>query len=259
MVHKMSALGGFRLRHCLVLGAVAAASFAPKQAHADDATCVDGAGRQLAVRDARARLVVVRDRLVLESQRATTWSAVWAATGTALVFGNFARVALASDADGRIDPLVSGTASLFIPAAILLKPLRVIHDSEVVRADAAAVVDGGADACAALAGAEDLLAKSAADEADKAGPLAHVVTFGGNAAIGVLLAVAFKHGWSGLLNAVGGVALGELQIATQPKGLTSARESTEQGTSAGRASASAFVIAPLVTKGATGFLLTVHF
>lgn len=189
-------------------------------ARADEpARCVEG--------EARRRLAELRAAVDDEADHAVTWSSAWVATGASLAFGSFTRAALTRDDDDRIDPLVSGVASLFIPAAILARPLRVIADREALRALAGPDVDG--DACAALARAEALVAWSAGDEAAKVGPVAHAVNVGGNVAIGLLLALVFHHGWAGLLNGAGGIALGELQIATQPTGLVALVHAREGG------------------------------
>ena len=208
--------------------------------------------------EARRRLAELRNAMDDEAERAITWSSAWVATGAALAFGNFTRAALTREADDRIDPLVSGVASLFIPAAILARPLRVIADREALRVEAAADADG--DACAALARGEARVARSAEDEADKAGALAHGVNVGGNVAIGLLLALVFHHGWAGLLNGAGGIALGEIQIATQPTGLVALVRARREGAAGGAAQpAWRWSMAPVLTGTTRGIYLQVAF
>ena len=208
--------------------------------------------------EARRRLAELRAAMDDEAERAVTWSSAWVATGASLAFGNFTRAALTRDEDDRVDPLVSGVASLFIPLAILARPLRVIADREALRDEAERDADG--DACAALARVEARVARSAEDEADKAGPLAHGVNVGGNVAIGLLLALVFHHGWAGLLNGAGGIALGELQIVTQPTGLVALVRAQEGGAAGGAAQpAWRWSIAPVLTGATRGLFLHVSF
>jgi hypothetical protein len=221
----------------------------PAGARADEPpACADG--------EARRRLAELRTAIDREADRAVAWSEAWVVTGATLALGNFTRAALTRDEDDRIDPLVSGVASLFIPAAIALRPLRVVAEREALRVEA----DTDGDACAALARMETRVARIGADEAEKAGPLAHGVNVGGNVAIGLLLALAFHHGWAGLLNGAGGIALGELQIATQPTGLV-ARVRAQEGSAAGRAARPAWrwSVAPVVAGPTRGLSLQIAF
>jgi hypothetical protein len=221
----------------------------PAGARADEPPrCAEG--------EARRRLAELRAAMDDEAERAVAWSSAWVATGATLAFASFTRAALTRDEDDRIDPLVSGVASLFIPAAILARPLRVIADREALRVEA----EPDGDACAALARAETRVAESAEDEADKAGPLAHAVNIGGNVAIGLLLALVFHHGWAGLLNGAGGIALGELQIATQPTGLVARAHAQEAGAAGGAAlPAWQWSIAPVLAGPTRGLSLRIAF
>jgi hypothetical protein len=83
----------------------------------------------------------------------------------------------------------------------------------------ATTVDGSlGDACIALARARELIERDARDEAFTTGWLAHAFAIGVNFGVGLLLGVGF-HDWSGAAKqAVGGSAVGELQILTLPAG-----------------------------------------
>ncbi len=86
------------------------------------------------------------------------------------------------------------------------------------------------DSCLALARARELLARSAADERFATGWLAHGFVIGGNIAIGLLLGIAFHDWWGAAKQAVGGSAVGELQILTLP---AEARDAARSGSQPG--------------------------
>lgn len=184
---------------------------------------MDGGTPLLAEVDARRRLAFVRGVMDDQGRRARTWSLAWAATGFGLAAGNFTLAALADSRDDRIDPIVGGAASLFIPAAILVEPLQVMAHQRSLETDIAALspTEGATGICAVLARAEGLLARSAADEAFKAGIATHIFVIAGNGAIALFLGLGFDHWKGALLNGGGGLLISEFQIFTQPTGAVS--------------------------------------
>lgn len=184
---------------------------------------VDGSASLLAEIDARQRLAFVREVMTDQGRRARTWSLAWAVTGIGLVAGNFTLAALADTPDERIDPIVGGLASLFIPAAILVEPLEVMANQRTLEAELATLspTEGATGVCTALARAEHLLARSAHDEAFKAGIATHVFVIAGNGAIALFLGLGFDHWKGALLNGGGGLLISEFQILTQPTGAVS--------------------------------------
>jgi len=181
---------------------------------------VDGSAPLLAEIDGRRRLAFVREVMADQARRARTWSLAWAVTGLGLSAGNFTRAALADTRDDRIDPFVGGVTSLFIPGGILVQPLDVMSDERTLEADLAVSLSGpGSPAiCVALARAELLFARSAANEAFKAGIATHLFVIGGNGAIALFLGLGFEHWKGALLNGGGGLLISEFQIFTQPTG-----------------------------------------
>jgi hypothetical protein len=99
--------------------------FAPAARGEEMVRCpaVDGSTPRLAEIDARQRLAFVRQVMDDQARRARTWSLAWAVTGLGLAAGNYTLAALADTRDARIEGIVGGTASLFIPGGILVQPL----------------------------------------------------------------------------------------------------------------------------------------
>jgi hypothetical protein len=219
----------------LAAALVGVVALAPaRESRADDAMrCppMSGAAPALSMQPASLRLDFVRSVMRDQARRARLWSWGWALGGTALIAGNYAIAALADTADDRVDPIVGGTAAITIPAGILIKPLTVMSANDELEDYLArtASTAGARDACVTLARAEELLAISADDEALTAGWIAQVLAIGGNAAIGLFLGLGFDHWEGALLNGVGGIAVSEAQIFTQPTGAVSALERYRRG------------------------------
>jgi hypothetical protein len=180
---------------------------------------VNGGAPSLAEIDARRRLAFVRQVMDDQARRARTWTTAWMIGGLGLVAGNYTRAALV-EPDERVVPLTGGTTALFIPAALLVRPLAVMTHQRALEADLAAPSsnDGASAVCEALARAELLFAKSAEDEAFQAGWVSHLLAIGGNGAVALFLGLGFDHWRGALLNGGGGFLIREFQIYTQPTG-----------------------------------------
>ncbi|MET0592130.1 MAG: hypothetical protein ABW133_05485 [Polyangiaceae bacterium] len=181
---------------------------------------IDGAVSGLSEIDARTRLAYVRTVMDDQAARARRWSVAWTITGLGLAAGNFTQAALADTADDRVDPLVGGAASLFIPAALLVKPLEVKAAQRTLEADVAKLDPAAKpeDLCATLGRAETLFVESAADEAFSAGIFTHLFVIAGNGAIALFLGLGYDHWKGALINGGGGLLISEFQIFTQPTG-----------------------------------------
>lgn len=207
----------------LLASLVASFALCTGQAEAADIVqcpSVDGSAPVLGEIDAHQRLAFVREVMDDQARRARTWSLAWAVTGLGLVAGNYTRAALADTRDDRIDPIVGGTTSLFIPAALLVQPLEVMAHQRTLEADLAALspAESATGLCATLARAEGLLARSAENEAFSAGIATHLFVIGGNGAIALFLGLGFDHWKGALINGGGGLLISEFQIFTQPTG-----------------------------------------
>ena len=217
---------------------------------------VNGGAATLAEIDARRRLAFVRQVMDDQAQRARTWTTAWMVAGLGLVVGNYTRAALVDDRDYRISSIVGGTTAIFIPAALLLRPLAVMTHQRTLETELVALspANGASNLCAALAGAELLLARSAEDEAFQAGIVAHILAIGGNGAVALFLGLGFDNWQGALLNGGGGFLIREFQIYTQPTGAVTELARYRRGEFAPRSTSSAFPvrIVPWIAHGTAG-------
>ena len=206
--------------------------------------------------DARRRLAFVREVMDDQARRARTWTTAWMVAGLGLVAGNYTRAALTDDRDERIVPIVGGTTAIFIPAALLLRPLQVMTHQRTLEANLVPLspTEGASGLCAALAGAELLLAESAEDEARQAGIVAHILAIGGNGAVALFLGLGYDHWRGALLNGGGGLLIREFQIYTQPTGAVTELARYRRGELAPRSASSHFPvrIVPWIAHGSAG-------
>jgi hypothetical protein len=165
------------------------------------------------------RLHVIAATLDDNARRTRTWYWAWLSAGTALLVGQAALAAVTSG-DAQKDFVVGAGASAFIPSFLLLHPPRVLSDAPRLEARLAATsLDGRyGDPCLALPLAQQILARDADDQVFATGWFAHAFIIGGNVALGLVLGLGF-HDWLGAAKqAIGGSAVGELQILTLPTG-----------------------------------------
>jgi len=178
-----------------------------------------GAARAQETSRCEARVRGLSGTLDVDARRTRVWYWAWMAAGTALLGGQAAIAALTKGNTQK--EFVAGAAtSVFIPAVLLLHPPLVLSDAPLLDARLAATdVDGRlGDPCVVSSRAAELLRRDAADEAFSTGWFAHTFVIAGNIAVGLFLGVAF-HDWAGgVKQAVGGSAVGELQILTLPTG-----------------------------------------
>jgi hypothetical protein len=154
-----------------------------------------------------------------DARRTRVWYWSWMAAGTALLAGQATLASLTSGND-RVEFVAGAATSVFIPAILLLHPPLVLADAPVLAARLDATTADGrlGDACVALGRAREILSRDAADEAFSTGWVAHGFVIGGNIGVGLLLGIAFHDWWGAAKQAVGGSAVGELQILTLPAG-----------------------------------------
>ena len=171
-------------------------------------------------KDARA----IATALDVDARRTRAWYWAWMATGTALLAGQGVLASLVHG-DERVEFATGAATSVFIPALLILHPPNVMGDAGVLdaRLDATTFEGRLGDPCIARERARELLARDAADEALATGWIAHSFVIGGNIAVGLLLGLAFHDWWGGAKQALGGSAVGELQILTLPAGALKAR------------------------------------
>jgi hypothetical protein len=179
-------------------------------------------GSELARCDAGVR--TIQRTLDDDARRTRVWYWAWMATGTALLGGQTVLSAVTSG-DTQKEFIAGALTSTFIPGMLLLHPPVVLSESRRLdaRIDATSVAGRLGDPCIVLPRAQELLSRSADDQALATGWFAHVFVIGGNIAVGLILGLGFGD-WAGAVKqAVGGSAVGELQILTLPTGALKAR------------------------------------
>jgi hypothetical protein len=158
------------------------------------------------------------------------WYWGWMAAGTALIAGQGTAAAFAQG-DLRTELVTGAAASVFIPTVLLVHPPLVLSDESLLdaRLSATTVDSTLGDSCVAAQRARELLRRDADDEALATGWVAHSIAIGGNIALGLLLGLGFHDWWGAAKQAVGGSAVGELQILTLPARSLRARSSEKGG------------------------------
>jgi hypothetical protein len=198
-------------------------------------------GRAMAQCENEVRSIATTLDADARGTRVWYWS--WMAAGTALIAGQGTAAAFAQG-DLRVELATGAAASVFIPAVLLVHPPLVLSDQPLLDARLEATTVGRmpegtgrnetvagtlGDSCVAVQRARELLERDADDEALATGWFAHAFVIGGNIALGLLLGLGFHDWWGAAKQAVGGSAVGELQILTLPARALGARNSGTTG------------------------------
>lgn len=184
-------------------------------AEATRCRAIAGGSPALAALSAETRLAWLERRLDADAARARIWATTWGVAYGALTIGQLALLPTADTTGERAEKVVGASASFIGVLAGLALPLKVMGDQRWwarhrsrLRADA--------DPCAALNTIELLLLRDAESEAFGVGPLVHIGNFAINVAAGLVLGLGYgRWGAFGYTTLVG-IAVGELQVATQP-------------------------------------------
>ena len=150
-----------------------------------------------------------------QARRARAYRYAWTGINAVLAVGSFALLPLL-EPETRKDYIVSGIASTLGTVTTFVFPLNVEHD------------DAALAALAALPPAERtkkltrLLKDAADDEHNRVTWPWHVLNLGTSALTSGIIALGFGHVRSGIQTGIISLALGELQIFTQPTGLVGA-------------------------------------
>lgn len=163
--------------------------------------------------DLRLRFIDVRLRS--EAHRARIWSWTWGLSYGALTAGQAVPAFLVDDRGTRIDLAVGAVSSAFGVALLVVMPLEVMADSDLL-AERLAHLAPGADPTALLADAERMLASAADDEAFGVSLWLHAGNVAFNVLVGLVLGLGFGRWESGAISTGIGIAVGEAMILTQP-------------------------------------------
>ena len=206
-------------------------------ARAQPCAIPSGASTKLAAIDASERIAFIHATMDEQARYARTWKWAWVGIGSATVVASFS-VAIgyaASSSPARdanvTDNLVAGAVSIATPIVTLFLAPRVESDAPKLDALLRDTNGGAAGACIVVARAEELLARSAEDEAFATGWIAHTTSILGAGALFAFMAVEAAlatdsvsrdaHWQNAIINGAAGIVYAELQILTTPTGATS--------------------------------------
>jgi len=205
---------------------------------------------------AQSRLRFIRERLRSDAHHARVWSYSWGAIYSSLAIGQFVAAPLVSHASAP-DFYVGGGASLIGLVPLVVTPLKVMGDEE--RLEESQVEPTGADPCALLAKAEELLIRDAANEAEGRSLLFHGGNVVVNAGISLIIGAGFGHWTSATISVLTGIATGEIMILTQPVGALNALHAYRNGDLTSPTAVFRIALVPVVAKNASGFVLVLTF
>lgn len=201
---------------------------------------------------AAARLHFIHERLRIDARYARIWSYAWGAIYSSLTIGQLVAAPLVSHASG-LDLYVGGGAAVIGIVPLVVTPLKVIGDEK--RLDELEAETLQADPCGALARAEELLNRDAANEAQGRSLLFHGGNVVVNAGIFLIIGAGFGHWTGATISLLTGIATGEIMIFTQPVGALRTLRQYRRGDFGSPSAEVRLGIAPLIAKGRSGIVL----
>lgn len=219
--------GGAPALRWLSLLVVALSLSAAVPARAQTCPVPAGADPKLAEIDARDRVHFLQRELGAQARYATQWQTTWFLARSAILASEFGLAVVSADAGDRTDAVITGVFAIAPPIGTLLFGLRVARDGpRFLRLDH---LDTDASRCAYVARGEQFFARDAKNEDDNRGWLQHALQIAGSTALFLVLGLGYDHWRNAIINGLAGIALGELQILSQPTGLVSAWERYRAG------------------------------
>jgi hypothetical protein len=204
-------------------------SAAALPAHATDCQAIAGGTPALASIPAETRIAWIDRKLRLEAHNARLWSGLWGAGYGGITVTQTALALTQSDSGSRAENIVGAVASFIGVLAVVILPPSVERDQSWWEKHKLHL-SPTEDPCATLATAERLLVRGADSEEFGIGPLVHIGNFAINIAAGLVLGIGFNR-WSAFAY-VGlvGIAVGEIQVVTQPTAMIDALRLYKNGT-----------------------------
>ena len=187
----------------------------PGRARAGHCRSIAGGTPTLEAIDAGTRLRWLDQHLASGAARARIWAWTWRAAYTGVVIVETSLAATTNNASDRVDDIVGASSAFIGVAANVLLPLKVMGDQSWWAKHYAR--SQGEDVCSLLNTAELLFIRDAESEAFGVGPLVHVGNFLINIAGGLIIGYVDNGRWAPFLyTSIVGIAVGEIQVATQP-------------------------------------------
>ncbi|MEO8797350.1 MAG: hypothetical protein ABI551_05645 [Polyangiaceae bacterium] len=203
--------------------------------------------------DAERRLEFLATTFDRETHALGTWSLVFGGSTAVIAAAETTASFALRDYDLRVDAAIAASVATIGSASFWLLPLRISVPLRQARARWSEP-----DRCSVLANAEATLASADDDERLAHGPLAHVGIVLVNGGALLLAGLGYGHWTTGVLDAVGGIAVGELATLTQPAHLHAARARYDAGDLGPAPSAAlTWSIAPRITPTTAGVSLAV--
>jgi hypothetical protein len=171
------------------------------------------AGPEIPDAEVAQRLAFIEARLMKGERSAKLWWHIWYGSYLGLTVGQGVLAGAINDKGLRADMGVGAVTSALGAAALGIFDFPARHAGSTVRALPAGTP---VERRAALARAEKILEKAAEGEAFGRSWISHVAGIGVAGAATLVLALAYKRGWSSLTTLGAGIVVTELQIWTQP-------------------------------------------
>jgi hypothetical protein len=165
--------------------------------------------------DAETRLRWLDQHLASGAARARIWAWTWRAAYSGVVIVESSLAATTNNDSDRVADIVGASSAFIGVAANVILPLKIMGDQSWWAKHYAR--SHGDDVCSLLNTAELLFVRGAESEAFGVGPLVHVGNFLINIAGGLVIGYVDNGRWAPFLyTSIVGIAVGEIQVATQP-------------------------------------------
>ena len=175
-----------------------------------------GGSDTVAAMDGTIRLRWIDTHLSTTAHHARLWTWGWGIGIGAATVANLAPLPFVAK-ENRIDWYVGAGTTIIGIVPLLIAPLDVVTDAKQVRAAMARDLNE-ATVCRLLADAETKLIRDAENQEDGQRWWMHAANVALNTGVGLFLGLGYHHWGAGVLNTVGGSAIGEAIILTQPTG-----------------------------------------
>jgi hypothetical protein len=214
LFHPEAAYNAAVLRAGVVVVLLLVPLLPPGRAAAAECRAIAGGTPALAAIDAETRLRWLDQHLASGAARARIWAWTWRAAYTGITIGEVVLAVTAKNTEDRAADVVGGISSFIGVAANLILPLKIMGDERWWAAQYAR--SRGDDTCSLVNTAELLFIRDADSEAFGVGPLVHVGNFVINIAGGLVLGLGYGRWPAFAYTSLVGIAVGEIQVATQP-------------------------------------------
>jgi hypothetical protein len=233
---------------------------AASSARATQCQAIAGGSPTLAAIDAETRIRYLDHRFHREAAFGRIWSGTWGGIYGALTIGQLALLSSANTAADKAQNIVGASAAFIGVLAISIIPLSIEMDQIHWRKELARSTPQD-NQCALLADAERILLRGADSEEFGISPLVHVGNFAINVAAGMIVGLGYQRWDLAAAITFPGIAVGEVQVITQPVGLIEDLRRYRAGDLGPRETRwlGRFAVAPMVGRDHSGLMLAGSF